>query len=243
MSELSRGRGVEDRVAALERAVASRTHDLRAALDRQTALLHELDHRVKNNLQLISSLVLMQARWAEDSAVREALGGMHERLAAMGVAHRRLFQSETVGRFDLSGFVRDLIAELSGPAGRPDIAFVCDLEPVTLPSSQAAPLALLLNELLTNALRHAFVDGRGGTVTVRTAESDGRLWIEIVDDGVGETRDGQAAGEGAEQRFGLTIVELLGRQLQADITRADAAPGVRVGVSLPLEAIETNHDR
>jgi two-component sensor histidine kinase len=243
VSELSRGRGVEDRVAALEQAVASRTRDLRTALDRQTALLHELDHRVKNNLQLISSLVLMQARRAEVPPVREALTGMHERLTAMGVAHRRLFQSEDVGRFDLSEFVRDLVGELRGPAGRPDVAFFCDLAPVMAPSAQAAPLALLLNELLTNALRHGFPVGRGGTVTIKVTESAQRLWIEIADDGVGEFPDGDAAGDGCEQGFGLTIVELLGRQLQAEISRESAEPGVRVRISLPLEATETTHDR
>jgi two-component sensor histidine kinase len=235
VSQEPRGRGVEDRIAALELAAQTRERDLQAALDRQTALLHELDHRVKNNLQLISSLVLMQARRADDPAVREALGGMQERLAAMGVVHRRLFDSDDIGRFDLSDFVLDLTAELSGPAGRPEVAFVCDLEPTLVPSSQAAPLALLINELLTNALRHAFPDRRAGRVSIRIAPSAGELRIEIADNGVGERE--QAGGDGSGQRFGLTIVELLGRQLQARIAREDADPGVRVSVSLPLEEV------
>lgn len=234
MSDTSRGRGVEDRVAALELAAEARARDLQAALDRQTALLHELDHRVKNNLQLISSLVLMQARRAEDPAVREALNGMQDRLAAMGVAHRRLFQSDDLGRFDLSDFVRDLVGELSGSAGRPDVAVICDLAPAPVASAKAAPLALLINELLTNAMRHGFPVDRGGNVFVKIFPHEGELRIEIADDGVGESSE-RAAGGGPELRFGLTIVELLARQLQARIVREDARPGVRVTVSLPQE--------
>jgi two-component sensor histidine kinase len=236
VSQEPRGRGVEDRVAALELAAEARARDLQVALDRQTALLHELDHRVKNNLQLISSLMLMQARRAEDPAVREALVGMQARLAAVGVVHRRLFQEGDIGRFDLADFVRDLTAELSGPAGRPEVVFVCDLAPTLVASAKAAPLALLINELLTNALRHAFPDRRPGKVFVRIAASGRDLRIEIADDGVGEA-GGRAIDGGSEQRFGLTIVELLGRQLQAHIVREDAHPGVRVTLSLPLEGV------
>ena len=234
MSKEPRGRGVEDRVAALERAAEARARDLQAALDRQTALLHELDHRVKNNLQLISSLALMQARHAQDPAVRAALYRMQDRLAAMGVAHRRLFQSEDLGRFDLSDFVRDLAAELSGSVGRPDVAVTCDLVPAPVVSDKAAPLALLINELMTNALRHAFSEGRGGNVFVKILNDAGDLRIEIADDGVGQSSEG-ADGGGPELQFGLTIVELLARQLQARIVREDADPGLRVTVSLPRE--------
>ena len=239
MSDEARGRGVEDRVAALERAVEARTRELRLALEQQTLLLHELDHRVKNNLQLMSSLMLMQARRAENPAVRAALAGMQERLAAIGVVHRRLFQSDDVGRFDLAEFVRDLAAEVGGPAGRPDVRIKCTLDSALVPASQAAPLALLINELLTNAVRHAFPAGRGGSVTIIIVNFVNRLRIEIADDGVGESPGGGATGDGAEQRFGLTIVELLGRQLQAQITREDAHPGVRVVVDLPLDSART----
>jgi len=233
VSEQPRGRGGEDHVAALELAAEARARDLQAALDRQTALLHELDHRVKNNLQLISSLVLIQARRSEDPAVREALNSMQERLVALGVAHRRLFQSDDPGGFDLSDFVRDLTDELSGPATRPEVAFALDLTPARVDAAKAGPLALLINELLTNALRHAFPEGRAGTVSVKISVMEGPLRIEIADDGVGDD-SGRAADDGPEQRFGLSLVELLGRQLNAAIVRQDAQPGVRVTVTLPL---------
>jgi two-component sensor histidine kinase len=224
---------IDKRLAALEAAAEARTRDLEAALDQRTVLLHELDHRVKNNLQLISSLMQMQARRSDDPAVKLALGGMIERLNAVATVHRRLFQSEDVARFDLSEFVRDLVADLAGQAGRPELSFVCRLAPAQVPAAKAASLALLIGELVTNALRHAFPVGRAGRVTITIVKNNEGLRIEIADDGVGMGGDsGLAADE--IQGFGLTIVELLGRQLQARITREDAVPGVRTTIVLPL---------
>jgi two-component sensor histidine kinase len=105
-----------------------------------------------------------------------------------------------------------------------------------VPASTAASLALLIGELITNALRHAFPDGRRGRVSITICKSDSELRIEIADNGVGMGgSDGGTAGE--INGFGLTIVELLGRQLQARITREDARPGVRMRVALPLESV------
>jgi two-component sensor histidine kinase len=224
---------VERRVAALEAAVEERTRDLSAALEQRTALLHELDHRVKNNLQLISSLMLMQARRTADPAVRSALDGMLERLHAIATVHRRLFQNADVQRFDLSEFVRDFVADLGGALG-PGVSFHCVLAPAVAPARHAASLAHLVNELVINAIRHAFPDGRSGRITIDVRADDDRLRIEIADDGVG--MPGSAGGARDEATgFGLTIVDLLGRQLQAPIRR-DAAEGggVRTVVSVPL---------
>jgi two-component sensor histidine kinase len=226
-----------ERVAALEAVVEARTRDLKAALAQRTSLLHELDHRVKNNLQLISSLMQMQARHSADPAVKRALAGMIERLNAVATVHRRLFQSEDVERFDLSEFVRDLVADLEAQTGRPEIVFECDLAPAQVPAGKAASLALLIGELITNALRHAFHDGRRGRISITICKSDLELRIEIADDGVGMGgSDGGATHD--VNGFGLTIVELLGRQLQARVAREDAHPGVRMRLDLPLENVE-----
>jgi two-component sensor histidine kinase len=221
-----------ERVAALEAAVEVRTRDLREALEQRTALLHELDHRVKNNLQLISSLMLLQARRTDDPAVRAALDGMLERLHAIATVHRRLFQNEDVQRFDLAEFVRDLVADLAGDAP-PGLTFKCTLKPVEVPASRAASLALLIDELVVNAIRHAFPDGRAGRVLIAAHKTDGMLRIEITDDGVGMP-DPTGGTEDERRGFGLTIVELLGRQLRASIRREDAQPGLRTVVTLPL---------
>lgn len=226
----------EERVAALEAAVAARTRDLQAALDQQTALLHELDHRVKNNLQLISSLMMMQARRAADPAVKAVVDGMLERLNAVATVHRRLFRSEDVRGFDLSEFVGDLVSDLAYAAGRPELTFDLRLTAVQVPAAKATSLALLISELVTNAIRHAHPRGVAGRIRL-SIHDDGRdLRIEIADDGVGMGGlTGAAADDGSG--FGLTIVALLGRQLQARISRTPLDPGLRTEVVLPLERL------
>ena len=207
---------------------------MQAALDQRTWLLNELDHRVKNNLQLISSLMLLQARHTPDPAVREALNSMLERLNAISTVHRRLFQSEDPERFDVSAFARDLVADLV----RPEVTIELELEPVSVPSSKAAPLALLISELMTNALKHAFPEpvppgGRKGRIRLKITRSGRELGIEIADNGVGMA--GGSSADGSQAGFGLTIVDLLSRQLQARVVREDAGPGVRVRITLPVE--------
>lgn len=212
----------------LEQLVAERTRELTQALEQKTALLHEVDHRVKNNLQLISSLLLLQNRRVADPAVKAALRGMLDRVSAIATVHRRLFQSDDVERFDVSAFVRDLVADVIGSSGRDDIQFRLDLERVDVAASKAAPLALVISELLSNTMRHAFPEGRPGRIFVGINRIDDTFRIEIADDGVGVETSSRSSG------FGLTIIQLLCQQLKAKFESSDASPGTRVVINLPV---------
>jgi two-component sensor histidine kinase len=213
---------------ALLADLQARTRELEQALEQKTALLHEVDHRVKNNLQLISSLLLLQSRRIEDEGARLALRGMLERVSAIATVHRRLFHSEDIEHFDVAEFVRDLAGDMAGTAGREGVQIRLDLEHVAVPASQAAPMALVVNELLGNAVKHAFPDGRAGTVTVSIHRRDGHFDLTIADDGVGLPAGGPGRG------FGSTIVQLLCQQLRAQLRTEDAQPGVRAVVTLPV---------
>ena len=217
-----------DHSDGLQQVVEDRTRELTQALEQKTALLHEVDHRVKNNLQLISSLLLLQNRRVPDPAVKASLKGMLGRVNAIATVHRRLFQSEDVERFDVSAFIRDMVADLMGSAMRDDIRVELDLERVEIPAAKAAPFALVVNELLTNALRHGFPEGRGGRIFVGVSRLNGDFRIEITDDGVGLDKETSTSG------FGLTIVQLLCQQLKAKWETTDAEPGTRVVVLLPV---------
>ncbi|PVM91585.1 histidine kinase [Caulobacter radicis] len=212
----------------LEDAVEARTRELSLALEQKTALLHEVDHRVKNNLQLISSLLLLQNRREKEPAVKHSLRGMLERVNAIATVHRRLFQSEDVERFDVSAFVRDLVSDMAGTAARDEVRVSLDLERVDVPASKAAPLALVISELFSNALRHAFPERRAGHVSVSITRTNGEFRIEIADDGVGMAEGARTSG------FGLTIVQLLCQQLKARSETTAAEPGTRVVVNLPV---------
>jgi PAS domain S-box-containing protein len=219
----------------LEAAVEARTHDLSQALEQKTALLHEVDHRVKNNLQLISSLLLLQNRRVTDPAVKNSLRGMLERVSAIATVHRRLFQSDDVERFDVSAFVRDLVSDMMGGARRDDIKVRLDLERIDVAASKAAPLALVISELFSNALRHAFppdaMAGRGGEIFVGITRDHADFRIEITDNGVGMGNSVTSGG------FGLTIVQLLCQQLKARSETTPVAPGTRVVVYLPVNGV------
>ena len=180
------------------------------------------------HLQLISSLLLLQNRRVADPNVKASLKGMLGRVNAIATVHRRLFQSEDVERFDVSAFIRDLVADLMGSIQRDDIEMQLDLERVDIPAAKAAPLALVVNELLTNALRHGFPEGRGGRIFVGVRRENGDFRIEITDDGVGIGKTSPVSG------FGLTIVQLLCQQLKARGETTDAEPGTRVVVLLPV---------
>ena len=204
------------------------TRDMADALDQKTALIHEIDHRVKNNLQLIASLLLLQARRAQDPAVKSALKAAHERINAVATVHRRLFQGDDVTRFELADFLRDLVADIIGMSGRHDIRIMLTLVSCHLPTNQAAPLALLISELVGNAVHHAFPNGRPGLISIVTAREGAVLRIEIADDGVG--MDDADANPG----FGQTIVKLLSQQVRARYETTSANPGVRTVIRLPL---------
>jgi two-component sensor histidine kinase len=196
------------------------------SLTRADALLHEVDHRVKNNLQLIASLILLQTRHAPDEAARAALKSVLERVTAIATVHRRLFQGDPL-RFEVADFVRDLTGDLAAAAGRDDLEIALALDEVAIPSSSAAPLALVINELLGNALKHAFPAGRAGRITVSLADRGATCVLTIADDGIGMGETGPSAG------FGSTIVKLLCQQLHADLQIAEGSPGTRVRLTVP----------
>lgn len=214
----------------LEAEVRRRTEDLEAALEQRTALLHEVDHRVKNSLQVISSLMLLKARRIADEGARHALHNMAERIGALSTVHRLLYSDGDVGRFDFRCFMNDLSADLKAAVPPGQIDFELDVAPVTVPASKAAPLALICNELMTNAIRHAFPDGRRGRIRVGAAPSDGIVRIVVADDGIG------LGGTPTSGAFGRTLVDMLVRQLRGGVEWQDAAPGTRAVVHVPLRA-------
>ena len=210
-----------------ERQALTRVAELEEALSRQTALVHEIDHRVKNNLQLISSLMLLQSRRIGDDNTRGVLRSMLERVTAVATVHRKLFQGDDHRWVDVNDFARDLVGDLAMGAGREDITITLDLEHVFIAAASAAPFALIINELVGNALKHAFPD-RPGRIAVSVAADGDTCVLTVADDGVGL--------DGATPGFGSTIVQLLGRQLHATQDTTTSADGVRVVVRTPAKA-------
>jgi PAS domain S-box-containing protein len=207
----------------------SANQKLQEALETQTALLHEVDHRVKNNLQMVSSLVVLQSRTIPDESIKRSLLEMLSRIEALGTVHRRLYQSDDVMTFDVGECVRDLVTDLTGVGARGMIKPIFELDTVFVPAEDGAPIALIVNEVVTNALKHAFPETRAGTVKVKVANGADRLRIEIADDGVGTNVTGISGTS-----FGTSLIRTLSRQLKAQVAWADNEPGTRVTIDIPV---------
>jgi two-component sensor histidine kinase len=212
---------------ALEAEVARRTGELQAALEQKSVLLQDLDHRVKNNLQVVTSLILLKSRRVKDQGARRVLTDMAERIGALSTAHRLLYADGDATWFNLPEFLTDLSRDLMVPRNAAGVELSLDFDPVAISSTKAAPLALLVNELVGNAIRHAFPNGPGRLSVM--AKWDGTLRIVVEDDGVGLANHAPSV-----ESFGKTLIDMLTRQLKATMTWEDAAPGTRAVLVVPL---------
>lgn len=214
-----------------ERQVAARTTDLQFALEQKTALLHEIDHRVKNNLQVISSLMLLKARRTPEGEARDALEGMAERIGALSIAHRLLYSEDDSTRFALTEFIAELLSDIDTGMADDRIQIETEIEDIKLPASMAAPLALMIHELVANALRHAFPSGRKGCVSITAGRMESGLSVEIRDDGIG-----LALSEPNEAGFGRSLVEMVARQLRGSVQWIGTDAGTRIEIAIPLRS-------
>jgi two-component sensor histidine kinase len=220
--------------AELEQRVLARTSELLAALKEREVLLQEVHHRVKNNLQVISSLINMQLR-SLGGAGRDALLECQTRVQAIALIHEKLYQSQDYAHVPFSEYTRGLAANVFraidvSPEG---VALELSVEDVSLAVGKAIPCGLILNELITNALRHAFPDGRTGLIRVELAPVDGGgLRLAVRDDGVG-----LPAGLDFETSpsLGMQLVRMLSRQLGAAL-EVTSGGGTCVRLTVPPEA-------
>lgn len=213
----------------LERLVRSRTIELEEALATSKMLLHEVDHRVKNNLQMIGAMLMLQSMSIPDQRIKDTLGEMLERVEAMGLVHKRLYQSESITDFDIGDFAREIASNLVAASGRQDIDLSLDIDSVTVKADEAASIALVINETITNALKHAFPFDRPGNLRVSVKPAETYCEIAIEDNGVGIKQP-----TGPKSGFGQTLIETLIKQLRADIEWLPASPGTRVRIVLPV---------
>jgi PAS domain S-box-containing protein len=220
----------------LDARVRDRTARLRAALAERDVLLHEVHHRVKNNLQVITSLLRLQARSASGGQVAAALAESQARVYSIALVHERLYRSEDLARVDLAAYARNLADNLSSLfAHGPDtVAIDVDVAGVQLPVDQAVPCGLILTELLTNALKYAFPEGRHGSIVIRARTEGAYLVLTVSDDGVGLPHDLDTRRASS---LGLSLVGTLVGQLEGVllIQGRVADTGTAFEVRFPIE--------
>lgn len=190
---------------------------LESAVAEKTVLLKEVNHRVKNNLSVIGALLGMQADEMDNEQASSALAESQQRVLSMALIHEYLYADEHLDRVDFGRYVRQLSGQISSAwmSGRDRIHLYIEAEAIDLPVNRAIPCGLILNELLSNACKHAFPGGREGTINVRFCRAeDGRLSLSCEDDGVGvpEAVDWRHADS-----LGLRIVQILAKQIDGTL--------------------------
>ena len=186
---------------------------IKDSLREKEMLLKEIHHRVKNNLQIINSLLNLQTMQTQDSTLITALQESRDRIYSMALVHERLYRSTDFSSISFADYIRTVIRELfSSYEITSRIQLKLDVDAIDLGIDAAIPCGLLVNELITNALKHAFPDGRSGVVRVRfDRRPEGLLCLTVSDNGVGIPKGTDLSGKSS---LGMQLVRVLTEQLE-----------------------------
>ncbi len=233
--------GAPDEVQQLAQSFRDATAVLRQkeaelirARERQDLLVMEVHHRVKNNLQVIASLLNLQASRIRVPEARAEFQAARDRVRALATLHRHLYADGELHTINMRSFLTELCEQLFQAMGETTgdrIQMVIDAPELRMSSDQAVPLSLIVTEAVTNSVRYAFPGGRAGRVEVSLTERDGSLDLVIRDDGVGIQAVRPAAGAGARDGIGLQLIRGFSRQLGATLS-IEEGQGTRYAVRL-----------
>jgi PAS domain S-box-containing protein len=199
--------------------------------DLQKTLIHEISHRVKNSLALVSSLLGLQARTLEGSP-RKALEDASLRVHAIAKVHDQLWRQEDAREVDLAPFIRNLVESIAAAAPRHQT--IVEAAPARISADLAAPVGLLLNELLTNAYKYAYPENVSGEVRVEGVNmTDGRYRLDVVDFGCGLPPGFDLAK--SRESLGMRVITSLAKQLDGHIEATSAASGARFTLIFPVD--------
>jgi two-component sensor histidine kinase len=238
---------IEGKNDSLEQVLGEKEGLLRdkdTLLEEKEWLLKEVHHRVKNNLQLIISLLQSQRKYLHDDAAVQAIEQSQHRVRAMALIHQKLYGSEDVSHIDMPAYIQEVVEHLSeGFDPDEQVNFHFRLAPLALDIAQAVPLGLIVNEAITNALKYAFPPGsrpvgHRGTVEVSlTHEAAGRCLLVVADDGVGLPPDLDLCRSNS---MGANIMRGLSKQLGGTL-QVDSHRGVTVSVPFTLSTLSFPH--
>jgi len=208
---------------------------LRSALDKSEATVRESSHRIKNHLQLLISMLKLQAGATENCEVKAALEEIRSRMMAVATAHERLSAGRHSERVDLADYLGRLLGNLRDSLGhdRSDAAFhrfETALQPVSVTGDQAISCGLILTELVMNALKHAFLPGKSGTISVRCDARNGLAWLRVADNGRGLPGN---RSDTEWDTLGLKLVLLQAKQVRGNI-QVQTGPGACFELCFPL---------
>ena len=207
---------------------------LKDALDRHQILLKEITHRVKNSLQVVTSMLHLQASASNDAALAEHLAEASSRVSAIGRAYERLAYDENVETIALDAYLKDVCADAIRANSHCRLDYTADSSR-RVDADRAIPIALIANELITNAAKHASPEGSSpGRIAVRLSEAtDATILLSVSDDGPGLPADFDMA---KSKGLGMRVVRALAKQLGGDITHRSGVDGTEFILSIPISS-------
>jgi len=212
----------------LNRQLTQILHDKETLLQQKDFLIGEVNHRVQNSLQLVSGFLSLQARAAEDEALRGALDEARRRVGAVALVHKRLYRGDQIQLVDLGRYVEELCFDtITSMGGDWGAHLTLDVSPVMVPTDRAVTLALVLTELLININKYAY-GGRPGPIEIRLLEERSNLQLRVTDQGRGRAN--------AQSGFGSRMMEGLVKQLGGTLFYQDNHPGLSALLTAPIEA-------
>ena len=197
------------------KALATLNAELDAKNKQNELLLKEIHHRVKNNLEMVKSLIALQSAKLEDGASKEAMLASQNRVQSMGIIHQKLYQGENLGSIEMKDYFMNLSEGVLDTFNAEEkVKIECAMDNLNLDVDTAVPIGLIVNELLTNALKYAFPEGEKGKINISLKQENERLFLKVSDNGIGKTEGSKPKGTG----FGTQLIQLLTQQLNGTIT-------------------------
>jgi two-component sensor histidine kinase len=213
-------------------AITRQRHEakLQAALEHQEVLLKEINHRVKNSLQVVASMLFLQAKGEKNDELANSLQQAASRVSAIARAHERLYRSTDIAQIDLAIYLSDICTDLNELSSKSPVSFKAS-GPVTIETDKAVRIALITTELVTNAIKYAYPGNLGGPIFVRLTQlPDKAVSVSIRDEGAGLGEDNFKKEKG----FGLRICSALVEELGASLKVEQRTPGTEFIVDIPL---------
>jgi two-component sensor histidine kinase len=211
--------------------IAGREQELREAIATREAMLREIHHRVKNNLQIVTSLLNLQAKSVRGDSAQHAFNDIQTRVRALALVHRYLYESDDLQSVNLGAFLEELAAslQLSYGISKDQVSIEVEAEAIWDVSDRAVPLALFMTEAMTNALKHAFPEGRRGMIrVVLKSMPDNMVRFSVEDNGVGLT-EAQALAQGQKATLGMSLIKAFARQVDGELL-ISGPPGTVISI-------------
>ncbi|UYQ95952.1 sensor histidine kinase [Chitinophaga horti] len=209
--------------------IAQKNRSLEKLVHEKDWLLKEVHHRVKNNLQVVMSLLNTQSFYLQDDAAISAIRDSQRRVNAISLIHQKLYQSENAGVVDMRAYIQELVAYLREYSEEQQVHFVMDVAPVVLNISQALPIGLILNEAVTNAFKYAF--NGPGVITITLVEEDEHLVLTIADNGKGFEEKGSE-----ESTLGMSLMTGLVNDIDGTLQMENKG-GAVITVRFPADVV------